>query len=74
MDDNPQDLCLVNEPGAGANYMGLFDTLPPPVREKLRTSSFNLCCMCLLDYCSNHGSYYLAIEEMEKLARQQHGA
>lgn len=39
--------CLVNEPGAGVNYIPLFDNWHPVIREKVRDSKFNLCSMCL---------------------------
>lgn len=41
-----QDACLVNEPGAGAEYMTVFDSFSPAVRKRLREATFNVCCAC----------------------------
>lgn len=44
-----QELCLENEPGAGAAYMNVFDNLPATVRQRLRESSINICVACLMN-------------------------
>lgn len=42
-----QELCLENEPGAGAAYMEAFDELPTIVQHRLRESPLNICVACL---------------------------
>jgi hypothetical protein len=39
--------CLINEPGAGINYMHIFDMYPPIIREFVRECPYNICCACL---------------------------
>jgi hypothetical protein len=64
--------------------MELFDDFPPPIRQRLRDSPFNLCAACVHDdgLSDSEESLLHVIETMEatvrmldaiKERRQQHG-
>lgn len=62
-----QGKCL--EASEGWLYMDDFDMMPPPVRERLRMSDFNLCPACIGWLGDNHASYELRIKRMEDMIR-----
>lgn len=49
-----QEICLVNEPGAGAHYMNMYDQLPTSVRYRLKECVTNICTYCLCQQATNH--------------------
>jgi len=44
-----QVACLVADPGAGVNYICLFDELSPVIRQHIAYSPYNLCLACLVN-------------------------
>jgi len=68
--DKFQGFCAVQEDGAGAKYMEYYDSFPRRVRERIRESPVNLCCMCVSYGGYEHGMM-AQIERMERAALQQ---
>jgi hypothetical protein len=72
--------CLIGD--EGHVWIGSYDTLPPPVRQRLRDSPFNLCAACLVMFVlpkvqRRHPSYsrnkalFAGIEMMEAEVRKE---
>jgi hypothetical protein len=63
-----QGLCLVNTEGWA--HMDVFDDFPPPIRQRLRDSPFNLCAACIAGEGGDELEKLLpAIETMEATVR-----
>ena len=60
-----QTHCLIGL--SGHLHMGVYDELPDKVRERLRTSPFNLCAACVNE---GRSDYMRTIERMEKELRR----
>ncbi len=79
-DDEMQVRCWTAD--EGHVWLHVFDTLPPPVRQRLRSSPFNLCPACLVCFfepqvrkkqpgLSRERALLAAIELMEAEVRRE---